>query len=64
MSGTPEQFNTTKLRSCVRLARECRRLSWQQATALRAIEYRRISREAMQDARKYAQQLQWIRDNT
>jgi hypothetical protein len=62
MSGTPEQFNTTKLRSCVRLARECRRLSWQLSDG-RDKEYRRISIEAMQDARVYAQRLQWIEDN-
>jgi len=53
-------FYRTKLYGCVRLARECRRNIWQNATATQALEYRRISRECMQDAREYARELRSV----
>lgn len=47
----------SKLALSVRLARECRRDAWQVADARERREYRRISRESMQDARYWRAQL-------
>lgn len=43
-----------KIALCFRLARECRRMSWQEPKKDRK-EYLRLSREAMQDARYWLQ---------
>lgn len=51
-----------KLNACIRLARDCSRSSWQDAdNPTQAREYRRVSREAMQDAREWARDLRSTR---
>ena len=46
----------SKLQQCIKLAREARRDSWQEPPAQRS-EYRRISREALEDARYWHQEM-------
>lgn len=46
----------TKIAMCVKLARECSRDSWQQGPVTRR-EFRRVSREAMADARYWRREL-------
>lgn len=45
-----------KLQQCVALAREARRDSWQEPKRYRS-EYRRISREALDDARYWRDEI-------
>jgi len=49
-----------KLALSLRVARECSRASWQEPKKDRK-EYKRISREAMRDAREWSALLQAIR---
>jgi len=46
------KFTESKMKSCVRLARECSRNSWQAFPADRR-EYLALKRECMADARDY-----------
>lgn len=45
-----------KMSQCIQLAQEARRDSWQQPPTQRS-EYRRISREAMEDARYWRDEI-------
>lgn len=56
MSIKPREYAVRKLHFCVRLAREASLASWQEPKRQRN-EYKRICREAMQDARYWREQL-------
>ncbi|QLI49465.1 hypothetical protein vBPaeMUSP18_64 [Pseudomonas phage vB_PaeM_USP_18] len=56
MAGLSREYAAYKLRFCVRLAREASYASWQELESQRN-EYRRIRREAMQDARYWRDKL-------
>lgn len=51
------EFCAAKLASCVRLAREANRNSWQAENRRMGAAYAQISIEAMQDARYWRDQL-------
>lgn len=46
-----------KLSGCIRLARQCSRDSWQAPSKAHRAEYRRLSREAMADARYWKKEI-------
>lgn len=52
------KYATRKFNSCIKLARECSRDSWQHAIdAKQAKAYRQTSRECIQDARYWLTQI-------
>lgn len=59
MTNKDQAHAEVKLAACVRLARECRRDSWQIARNPRERRaFRQISREAVADARYWRQRVQ------